>query len=269
TPIEKPIGDITKMPPRPKDVAIFDVLSPLLSKKFTSEFNGGETAGLEQMANYFASSAPSNYKETRNGLDGWDYSTKFSPWLALGCLSAKSVLAALAQYQQAQCEQSGSSDWIKYELMWREYFQWYGHKYGHRLFQFRGIKDSSPNTAFYPERFRRWCEGNTPYPLVNALMNQLRQTGYMSNRGRQIAASCLTNELSLDWRYGASYFEEHLIDYDIASNWGNWQYLAGVGADPQGHRHFNIEKQTDDYDPDRTFINKWGGDKFDGGLDSV
>ncbi len=79
------------------------------------------------------------------------------------------------------------------------------------------------------------------YPLVNALMRQLLATGWMSNRGRQIAASCLVNDFGIDWRYGAAFFEKHLLDYDVASNYGNWQYLAGVGADPKGGRHFNIE----------------------------
>ncbi len=90
-------------------------------------------------------------------------------------------------------------------------------------------------------------------------MNQLKQTGYMSNRGRQIVASCFIHELGLDWRYGATYFEQHLIDYDVASNWGNWQYLAGVGADPRGCRQFNLSKQTQQYDPNAEFIDKWQG----------
>jgi deoxyribodipyrimidine photo-lyase len=96
-----------------------------------------------------------------------------------------------------------------------------------------GIKRLSPLTSYYPERFQKWINGSTPYPLVNACMNELRETGDLSNRGRQIVASCLVNELGMDWRYGAAYFERVLIDYDVASNWGNWQYLAGVGADPR------------------------------------
>jgi deoxyribodipyrimidine photo-lyase len=81
----------------------------------------------------------------------------------------------------------------------------------------------------------------------------------MSNRGRQIAASCLVNELGIDWRYGAAFFEKHLLDYDVASNYGNWQYLAGVGADPRGGRHFNLAKQMEEHDPEGLFTAKWGG----------
>ena len=79
----------------------------------------------------------------------------------------------------------------------------------------------------------------------------------MSNRGRQIVASYLVNQLGLDWRFGAAWFEEQLVDYDPASNWGNWQYLAGVGTDPRGRREFNIEKQRQMYDSNNTFVEKY------------
>ena len=88
-------------------------------------------------------------------------------------------------------------------------------------------------------------------------MRQLLHTGWMSNRGRQIVASYLVNELAVDWRYGAAWFEEQLIDYDVANNWGNWQYLGGVGNDPRGKRKFNIEKQAEQYDPDGSFVARW------------
>ena len=80
--------------------------------------------------------------------------------------------------------------------------------------------------------FAAWCAGNTGNAFVDAFMRQLAATGWMSNRGRQIVASYLINQLGVDWRYGAAWFEQQLIDYDCAANWGNWQYLAGVGTDP-------------------------------------
>ena len=162
-----------------------------------------------------------------------------------------------------------STYWIYFELLWREYFQWYAARYKHKVFKQGGITQKRTSCCFYPERYQKWCQGNTPYPLVNALMKQLNQTGYMSNRGRQIVASCLIHELQLDWRYGAAYFEQQLIDYDVAANWGNWQYIAGVGADPRGGRHFNIEKQTRQYDPEGHFIAKWKGQATSSMLDSV
>ena len=81
----------------------------------------------------------------------------------------------------------------------------------------------------------------------------------MSNRGRQIAASCLIHELGLDWRYGAAFFEQQLIDYDVGSNYGNWQYIAGVGSDPRGGRQFNLANQAAQYDAGDTFTLKWEG----------
>ena len=88
-------------------------------------------------------------------------------------------------------------------------------------------------------------------------MRELDETGFMSNRGRQIVASCLVNELGCDWRAGAAWFESRLIDHDVGSNWGNWQYIAGVGADPRGGRHFNLDKQARTFDPDGRFVDRW------------
>ena len=100
-------------------------------------------------------------------------------------------------------------------------------------------------------------------------MNELNSTGYISNRGRQIVASCFVNELRLDWRFGAAYFEQQLIDYDVANNWGNWQYLAGVGADPRSIRHFNLDRQTRQYDPSGAYIMNWTQNQTLNTLDSV
>lgn len=235
---------------------------------FTQDFEGGESAALAHLDAYFASDAPLKYKQFRNELDGWSHSTKFSPWLANGCLSVRQLVQTLKQFEQAH-EANESTYWIFFELLWREYFQWVALKLGHKLFRAQGVSSTKRRCCFYPERYQKWCHGNTPYPLVNALMKQLNQTGYMSNRGRQIVASCFVNELELDWRFGAAYFEQQLIDYDVASNWGNWQYIAGVGMDPRGGRHFNIDKQTRQYDPEARFIRQWHGEVTMPQLDSL
>jgi deoxyribodipyrimidine photo-lyase len=221
-------------------------------------FTGGEQAGQQHLHHYLSQRHASFYKETRNALDDFHSSTKFSPWLAQGCLSPRQILKALNAYE-LEHGANESSYWIYFELLWREYFQWYSHKHGAKLFAFSGITERKPLTSFYDERFKRWCLGRTPFPIINACMNQLNNTGYLSNRGRQLVASCFVNELALDWRYGAAYFEEQLIDYDVAANWGNWQYLAGVGADQRGLRRFNLEKQASTYDPDGAFTRKWNG----------
>ncbi|WP_265092008.1 DASH family cryptochrome [Marinobacter sp. 1-4A] len=225
-------------------------------------FSGGEQTGLARLQEYlFGNHAICEYKQTRNALDAfgeWDASSKFSPWLADGSLSAREVAEAIAHYERTET-QNESTYWLWFELLWREYFYWYALKHGADLFRRDGVQRKRRPVTFYGHRFKAWCEGNTQYPLVNAAMNQLRETGYMSNRGRQLVASCFVNELELDWRYGAAWFEEQLIDYDVASNYGNWQYLAGVGADPRGLRRFNLEKQAQQYDPAGTFVTNWRG----------
>lgn len=236
------------------------VLSTPVEPKWSTIVNkvqGGELAGVEQLQRYlFENDAIKHYKQTRNELDDWDSSSKLSFWLANGCLSVKTVYREIKQYEFLRGANE-STYWLYFELLWREYFHWYLTLHQSRLFTFDGVKQVKPETSFEQPKFTRWCEGTTGYPIVDACMRQLNQTGYMSNRGRQLVASCLIHELALDWRYGAAYFEQQLIDYDVASNWGNWQYLAGVGADPRKDRHFNLQKQTALYDPDGIFRKKW------------
>lgn len=102
-----------------------------------------------------------------------------------------------------------------------------------------------------------WKNGRTGYPFIDANMRELKHSGWMSNRGRQVVASFLVRDLGLDWRLGAEHFESYLLDHDPCSNWGNWQYCAGVGADPREDRYFNIVKQAHSYDPDAAFIRLW------------
>jgi deoxyribodipyrimidine photo-lyase len=235
--------------------------TPQLPEKLITQgsFKGGEKAGEEQLNSYlFGTNLIRQYKQTRNKLDDWESSSKLSLWLANGCLSAKTVYYAIKQYE-VLCGENDSTYWLYFELLWREYFQWYLTKHQDKLFHFSGVKQVTPPTHFNQHKFTRWCEGMTEYPIVNACMRQLNQTGYMSNRGRQLVASCFVHELELDWRYGAAYFAQQLIDYDVASNLGNWQYLAGVGADPRGHRRFDLVKQTNTHDPESVFRDKWLG----------
>ncbi|MBV7299403.1 DASH family cryptochrome [Enterovibrio paralichthyis] len=222
-----------------------------------SPYHGGEDAGSVQLNQFFWKTyGLKNYKQTRNGFDGWQFSSRLSAWLANGSLSPRIVAAELdnVEYRHGRSE---STEAMFAELLWREYFQWMMHCHGAKMFAFGGIKDKRPLTTYYSEHYKAWEQGTTEFPIVNACMRQLNQTGYMSNRGRQIVASCLVNELGVDWRFGAAYFEQQLIDFDVAANYGNWQYLAGVGADPRGQRHFNLEKQAKEYDPDGTFVERW------------
>jgi len=251
------LSQLKALPPMPRRT-IASEHTPFVEP--SGYLQGGELAAHEHLTQYFKSSAPSHYKETRNALDNFADSTKLSAALALGNISPRQVIDALRNYEATQGANE-STYWIVFELMWREYFHWYLRRFQEKVFKFGGIQDKKPTTSFYSQRFAAWCQGKTPYPIVNACMHQLNQTGYMSNRGRQLVASCLIHELQLDWRYGAAYFEQQLIDYDVASNWGNWQYLAGVGADPRGSRRFNLDKQTQTYDPNGEFIKRWHGEQ--------
>jgi deoxyribodipyrimidine photo-lyase len=266
---EPELATIASLPAPPKGLHWSRAkLPPTPAEHKPSMFTGGASQAKKHLLTYFGSRLPSAYKRVRNSLDGWENSTKFSPWLANGSISVRHILQALQVYESNN-EANESTYWIKFELLWREYFQWVAHAHSLGLFAQGGVKHKKILSSFYPERFQRWCQGNTAFPLVNACMKQLNATGFMSNRGRQIVASCFVNELDLDWRYGAAYFEQQLVDYDVASNWGNWQYLAGVGMDPRGKRHFDIDKQTALYDPDKTFIKKWGGETDASQMDSV
>lgn len=142
-------------------------------------------------------------------------------------------------------------------MLWREFYQWHHEKYYADLYLKRGIQDIDPELEFDQTLFNKWINSETDNDFVNDFMRQLKLTGWISNRGRQIVASYFVNQLGLDWRYGAGWFEKQLVDYDPASNWGNWQYLAGVGVDPRGRSAFNIEKQQKIYDPHRKFINSF------------
>lgn len=241
----------------PIKVSVDDIQPPRLTQTETW-LAGGERAAMKHLNNYFTSSAPAHYKKTRNALHGFDQSTKLSAFLASGNVSPQQIVNCVRHFEH-QHGANESTYWIIFELLWREYFFWYLQRYKEKVFAFTGVANRKPQTTFYSRRFKQWSEGHTPYPLVNACMKQLNNTGYLSNRGRQIVASCLVNELGLDWRYGAAYFEQQLLDYDIGSNWGNWQYIAGVGADPRGGRHFNIDKQTQQFDPDGYFVAHWNG----------
>ncbi|MEM6632562.1 MAG: DASH family cryptochrome [Bacteroidota bacterium] len=227
------------------------------SSKGVLPFKGGETAGKERLSEYlWSKDLLKVYKETRNGLLGADYSSKFSPWLALGCISPRAIYWEVKKYETERVK-NDSTYWLIFELLWRDYFQFIAYKHGNKLFLEGGIRDRHLTVHENEDRWEAWKTGNTGVPFVDANMRELLHTGFMSNRGRQNVASFLVKDLGQDWRRGASYFEHMLIDYDVASNWGNWNYVAGVGNDPRKHRYFNVLSQGKRYDPKGRFIRHW------------
>jgi deoxyribodipyrimidine photo-lyase len=266
TPVRAPLPVPAKIPFIKDDEIIagdiptlsdFGIPEPPEDERAAIHWKGGETAGLDRLAYYlFETQAISTYKETRNGLIGSDYSTKFSAWLAYGCLSPKQIYQEVKAYEEKNGANK-STYWVIFELLWRDFFRLMGKKHGNAIFHKGGTKGEAPRWKDRPDAFDRWMKGETGTPFVDANMRELAQTGFMSNRGRQNVASYLVKDLGVDWRLGAEYFEYQLLDYDVTSNWCNWNYVAGVGSDPREDRYFNILTQAQRYDEDGEYVKLW------------
>ena len=230
---------------------------PKQDAKSWLEINGGEVSAQGRLRSYFwDKDLLKVYKETRNGLIGMDYSSKFSPWLALGCISPRIIYEEVKKYERER-KKNDSTYWLIFELIWRDYFRFIAKKHGDKIFDIQGIRHQKDSWRRDKVQFQRWVEGLTGVPFVDANMRELQATGFMSNRGRQNVASFLVNDLEIDWTWGASYFESQLIDYDVCSNWGNWMYVGGVGNDPRENRYFNILRQANNYDKKGDFVRLW------------
>ena len=228
-----------------------------LSHIENSKFQGGEDQALKQLDYYlFEQKLLGKYKETRNEMLGWDFSSKLSAWLAVGCISPKTVYYKIKEYE-AKVEKNDSTYWLVFELMWRDFFRLMGKKYGDKIFLHSGMNGNHKPYKRNDKLFKMWATGETGIPLIDANMRQLISTGFMSNRGRQNVASFLVNDLKLNWVQGAEYFESLLIDYDPCSNYCNWNYIAGVGNDPREDRYFNIISQSKRYDAEGVYIKYW------------
>lgn len=263
--IQMPLVTPASLPSLPADLepgklpslSELGLAAPETDPRGVLEFHGGETAGIDRLDQYFWQRDKLRvYKETRNGMLGADYSSKFSPWLALGCLSPRYIVQQIDKYENERIE-NDSTYWLVFELLWRDYFRFICAKHGKKIFQQAGLQGVDMSWKEDWTRFDLWREGRTGFPLVDANMRELAATGFMSNRGRQNVASFLTKNLGIDWRMGAEWFESLLVDYDVCSNWGNWNYTAGVGNDARGFRFFNITKQSGDYDRDGKYVKHW------------
>lgn len=192
------------------------------------------------------------YKETRDfpAVKGVSY---LSAHLRFGTVSIRH----LARQARGRAN-TGSQAWLN-ELVWRDfYFQILHHN--PQLAAGKAYKPAFENLPFpnNPELFNAWCEGKTGYPLVDAAMRQLNQTGFMHNRLRMVTASFLVKDLLVDWRWGERYFAEHLIDYDLSANNGGWQWAASTGCDAQPwFRIFNPITQSKKFDPQGQFIRNY------------
>ncbi len=183
--------------------------------------------------------------------------SQLSPYLATGALSVRQCMAGVAAASEDPDWFNGQ--WLT-ELIWREFYR-------HLLVQFPRMNYLKPFRPEVEERihwqdapdlFNAWCQGETGFPLVDAGMKQLLATGWMHNRLRMVCASFLTKLLRQDWRQGAQFFMQHLIDGDFASNLGGWQWCASVGADAAPYfRIFNPQRQAERFDPQGAFVTHW------------
>lgn len=274
----KPVQDILpNPPPYPRDATS------------AHPFKGGELQGWKRVFELVKKGGMVHYHETRNGLLGLDYSTKLSGYLALGCITARQVHEELLKledgldisYSHSKGFNKGENEGtkaVRFELLWRDYMRLCTMKFGSQLFRASGFKGE---TGQYEKKWKtanarkavlgqdpppdkikviidRFLEGRTGMGLIDAAQRELYHTGYTSNRARQNVASFFAKHLGIDWRYGAEWYETMLIDYDVSSNWANWQYVAGVGNDPRGDaRIFNPVKQAFDYDNNGSFVRTW------------
>jgi deoxyribodipyrimidine photo-lyase len=240
--------------PTLKDLGLSE---PESDSRAVLKFEGGETAGLQRLRHYvWEADCLKSYKQTRNGMVGADYSSKLSAWLAMGCLSPRRVFETVQRYEEERIK-NDSTYWLVFELLWRDYFRFICAKHGDKVFYPSGLRGLKIDWKQDWDRFDAWRHGMTGFPLVDANMREIAASGYMSNRGRQNVASFLTKNLGIDWRMGAEWFESLLVDYDPCSNYGNWNYTAGVGNDARGFRYFNIPKQSKDYDPEGVYVKHW------------
>jgi deoxyribodipyrimidine photo-lyase len=228
----------------------------LLDPRGVMGFTGGEDSALARIQSWaFEGDHLKEYFDIRNGMLGESYSSKLSPALAHGCVSARKIFHEVRRYESERRLSNKSTYWLIFELIWRDFFRAICSKYGTRVFFSGGAVGKQISWSKDEELIRRWKEGRTGWPLVDANMRELAATGWMSNRGRQNVASFLVLDYGVDWRVGADHFESLLLDHDVCSNYGNWNAAAGL----LGGRvnKFNITKQSRDYDSNGDYIRHW------------
>jgi len=217
----------------------------------------GELVAQERLQE-FTDKAITEYQEQRN-FPGTDGTSRLSAALKFGTIGIRSVWQATVEVQEnSRSEEAAASirTWQQ-ELAWREFYQ-------HAMYHFPELAEGAYRPAFknFPwetndEHFQAWCEGRTGYPIVDAAMRQLNESGWMHNRCRMIVASFLTKDLLISPQLGEKYFMQKLIDGDLSANNGGWQWSASSGMDPKPVRIFNPASQAQKFDPDGEYIRQW------------
>ncbi|KAH8895267.1 Cryptochrome/photolyase FAD-binding domain-containing protein [Thozetella sp. PMI_491] len=262
----------------PVEDCLPNVGRPLSGAEIAHTFEGGEESALERAHQLILSGELKDYKETRNML-GNKFSAKLSAFLALGCITARQVHHRLIKFEEGLDSryesvegygggESPGTESLRSQLLYRDYTRLCAIKAKGSLFRLGGIKGADPDVVIpgrikdldkIAETMARVFAGTTGMSLVDASQRELIFTGYTSNRARQIVATYLTRNLGMDWPYGAEMYEALLVDYDVASNWANWQYFAGFGnkAGGSNSRVANPVHQSFKYDKDGSYVRAW------------
>lgn len=234
------------------------------ARSAVANMKGGEDEA-ERRLNYFLfeTNGLDHYSRTRSNLIGTDYSSKISLWLAYGCISTRYIYTKIKNYELDYGSSMDSKKFAHF-FLYRDFMKFYAYVHGRRIFYKNPIRykeASSSNSSLKWSKdmalFEKWCNGETGYPFIDANMKELKETGYMSNRGRQNVASFLAKDAQILWTMGAEYFENTLIDYDCAVNWYMWRWCSGVGDSRSTEWHFNNVKQAYDFDLNGDYVKTW------------
>ncbi|GAA4430770.1 deoxyribodipyrimidine photo-lyase [Pontibacter saemangeumensis] len=208
---------------------------------------GFEPATIQTPLPRLSADVLQRYEENRN-LPALDATSRLSPHLRFGTISVRQAVQLAVQHNDT---------WLQ-ELIWREFFMQLLYHFPHSAQESFASKFRHIAWLNNEEEFQKWCDGKTGFPLVDAGMRELNSTGFMHNRVRMVVASFLVKDLLIDWRWGEAYFADKLLDYEQASNVGNWQWAAGTGADAQPYfRVFNPDSQVKKFDKDYHYIRRW------------
>ncbi len=214
---------------------------------------GGETAALAQLEKFFSANDHAGAGKGNRSIPGVQ-SSMLSAWIALGCISMRHVYHEVIKHQQST--HNSQYHGMLLDLLWRDYFRFMFKKHGQKFIAAKNNSEQQGYALDQETLFDTWKNGETGVPMVDAIMHELNATGYISNQSRQITAGFLVNKLQVDWTKGAAYFEEKLIDYSPASNWGNWAFIAGVN-DARESRYHIVAKPAVELETKSDFIDTW------------